>query len=385
MKFQRLTRLAARRLEPGQRLVERGIEFERLPNGDGRYSVAIMVDRVRVHRVVGLESDGVTRTQAEEFVARLRTEAREQRLNLPKGRKVALGFARAATAYLERLQATGGRNLDKKRQHVDQWLAPFFGDKPLSKIETFDLQRYAKQRRAQGAADGTINREYATLSHLLHRAVEWRWLDRLPCKIPRLKESGGRIVYLTPEQIARMLEAAAGDARWEVYPFIMIGLHTGMRRMEILSIRLNDIDLERRVIRIPNAKAGPRDQPIGADLAAYLGGLLTGVAADQIWLFPANSACGHAVSIEQSFRRVVKAAGLDPREVVRHTLRHTAITHLVQSGADLPTVKRISGHKTLQMVERYSHQNGEHLRAAMDRLERRITQELHRDKKRLGE
>lgn len=385
MKFQRLTRLAARRLEPGQRLVERGIEFERLPNGDGRYSVAIMVDRVRIHRVVGLESDGVTRTQAEEFVARLRTEAREQRLNLPKGRKVALGFARAATAYLERLQATGGRNLDKKRQHVDQWLAPFFGDKPLSKIETFDLQRYAKQRRAQGAADGTINREYATLSHLLHRAVEWRWLDRLPCKIPRLKESGGRIVYLTPEQIARLLEAAAGDARWEVYPFIMIGLHTGMRRMEILSIRLMDIDLERRVIHIPNAKAGPRDQPIGPELAEYLGGLLASASPDQVWLFPANSACGHSVSIEQSFRRVVKAAGLDPREVVRHTLRHTAITHLVQSGADLPTVKRISGHKTLQMVERYSHQNGEHLRAAMDRLERRITQELHRDKKRLGE
>lgn len=385
MKFQRLTRLGARRLEPGQRLVERGIEFERLPNGDGRYSVNVMVDRVRVHRVVGLESDGVTRTQAEEFVARLRTEAREQRLNLPKGRKVALGFARAATAYLERLQATGGRNLDKKRQHVDQWLAPFFGDKPLSKIETFDLQRYAKQRRAHGAADGTINREYATLSHLLHRAVEWRWLDRLPCKIPRLKESGGRIVYLTPEQIARLLKAAAGDARWEVYPFIMIGLHTGMRRMEILSIRLMDIDLERRVIHIPNAKAGPRDQPIGPELAEYLGGLLANALPDQVWLFPANSACGHSVSIEQSFRRVVKAAGLDPREVVRHTLRHTAITHLVQSGADLPTVKRISGHKTLQMVERYSHQNGEHLRAAMDRLERRITQELHRDKKRLGE
>lgn len=385
MKFQRLTRLAARRLEPGHRIAEHGIEFERLANGDGRYSVAIMVDRVRIHRIVGLESDGVTRTQAETLISRLRTEAREQRLNLPKARKVALGFARAATAYLERLQAAGGRNLDKKRQHLAQWLAPFFGDKPLSKIETFDLQRYAKQRRLQGAADGTINREYATLSHLLHRAVEWRWLDRLPCKIPRLKEPGGRIVYLTPEQIARLLEAAAGDARWEVYPFVVIGLHTGMRRMEILSIRLMDIDLERRVIHVPNAKAGPRAQPIGPELAEYLGGLLASAAPDQVWLFPANSACGHAVSIEQSFRRVVKAAGLDPREVVRHTLRHTAITHLVQSGADLPTVKRISGHKTLQMVERYSHQNGEHLQAAMDRLERRITQELHNDKKRLGE
>jgi len=67
----------------------------------------------------------------------------------------------------------------------------------------------------------------------------------------------------------------------------------------------------------------------------------------------------------------VIAAGLDPTQVVRHTLRHTAITHLVQAGVDLPTVKRISGHKTLTMVERYSHHNGDHIREAMDKLENR--------------
>lgn len=66
------------------------------------------------------------------------------------------------------------------------------------------------------------------------------------------------------------------------------------------------------------------------------------------------------------------AAGPDPTEIVRHTLRHTAITHLVQAGVDLPTVKRISGHKTLIMVERYAHQNGEHIQAAMDKLENRL-------------
>jgi site-specific recombinase XerD len=66
------------------------------------------------------------------------------------------------------------------------------------------------------------------------------------------------------------------------------------------------------------------------------------------------------IAIEKSFRRVVRAAGLDPKIVVRHTLRHTAITHLVQAGVDLPTVKRISGHKTLIMIERYAHQNNAH-------------------------
>jgi hypothetical protein len=45
---------------------------------------------------------------------------------------------------------------------------------------------------------------------------------------------------------------------------------------------------------------------------------------------------------------------------------------LVQAGVDLPTVKRISGHKTLAMVEKYAHQNGAHIQTAMDKLESRI-------------
>jgi len=47
------------------------------------------------------------------------------------------------------------------------------------------------------------------------------------------------------------------------------------------------------------------------------------------------------------------------------------MTHLVQAGVDLPTVQKISGHKTLQMVVRYSHQNGEHIHTAMNALEQR--------------
>lgn len=77
------------------------------------------------------------------------------------------------------------------------------------------------------------------------------------------------------------------------------------------------------------------------------------------------------MNIEKQFRRLISAAGLNPKEVVRHTLRHTAITHLVQAGVDLPTVQRVSGHKTLHMVVRYSHQNGEHIISAMDALEER--------------
>jgi site-specific recombinase XerD len=73
------------------------------------------------------------------------------------------------------------------------------------------------------------------------------------------------------------------------------------------------------------------------------------------------------------FRCVISFAGLDPEAVVRNTLRHTVITHLVQAGVAVPTVKRVPGHKTLIMVAHYAHQNGEHTQAAMDKLSERYT------------
>ncbi len=76
-----------------------------------------------------------------------------------------------------------------------------------------------------------------------------------------------------------------------------------------------------------------------AYLAEFLRRYIETAQFRQEWLFPFRPKKGHTKWIEEPFRRVVVRAGLDPREVVRHTLRHTAITHLVQAGVDLPTVQ----------------------------------------------
>jgi integrase len=392
-KFSKLTRPNVKKLIPGQKVLEHGIEFERLTNGDGRYSVNIMVDGQRIHRVIGKESEGVTREQAEQFIEKTRTEAREGRLKLPKGRKLHLTFAEAAEEYIRRLEAGDGKEINAKKQRLRDYLVPFFGDKVISQISTFDVDRYKKARqddkqeikkkvkKPDGSSEvvieyrpyqtGTINRELQTFSHFLTKAVEWGWAEYKPCKITKLKENPGRIVYLTKEQVQRLVEEAQKDDCPAIYPFILIGLATGMRRSEILSIRIENIDPARRCIYVPEAKAGARTQPIPAHLADYLRESIKNKTKEG-WLFPAEkSKSGHTQWIEKPFRRVVTKAGLDPKQVVRHTLRHTAISHLVQAGIDLPTVKRISGHKTLQMVERYSHQDGNHIQAALEKLEDR--------------
>ena len=134
LKFQKLTRTNIRKIQSGKKLHEHGISFERLVNGDGRYTVNIMVDGVRVHRVIGKESEGVTRKQAEDYIEQARTDARKGRLNLPKGRKVALGFREAADKYLARLEKEGGKDLYMKKFRFDGHLKPFFKDKSIAKV-----------------------------------------------------------------------------------------------------------------------------------------------------------------------------------------------------------------------------------------------------------
>src|SRR5262245_61062670 len=157
--FQRLTRPNIRQLAPGNIMNEHGISFERLPTGDGVFTVNIMVDGQRIHRVIGREWDGTTRTQAEEFIEKARRDAREGRLPLPKGRKIALGFREAAMRYLEKLAEEGGKDLVAKRRRLTLHLMPFFEDVPLSNLSSFDIERYKKTRLGQGAKPGTINRE----------------------------------------------------------------------------------------------------------------------------------------------------------------------------------------------------------------------------------
>lgn len=372
IKFTKLTRANMRKLPAGQTLAEHGIHFERLADGDGRYSINIMVDAQRIHRVIGKESDGTTRTQAEEFIAKVKQDAKAGRLNLPKGRKLTFSFKETAEKYLHMLKEENGKDITTKTYRLKLHLIPFFKEIPLSQINSFNIEQYKKHRLNVGAKPATVNRELATLSHLINKAIEWKWFDHKSCSIKRLNEGDGRLIYLTTEQIKRILEVAKHDQCPYIYPFIVIGLQTSMRRMEILSIKLEHINLDRQIIYIPIAKSGAREQPITLYLVNFLKSYLKTIDHQQIWLFPSKtSKSGHVMNIEKSFRRVIIGAGLNPKEVVRHTLRHTAITHLVQAGVDLPTVQRISGHKTLQMVVRYSHQNGEHIRTAMNALEQR--------------
>jgi integrase len=392
LSFTKLTRANVRALKPGKKLAEHGIIVERLSDGDLRWLVNIMVDGQRIHRAIGTDSDGVTRSQAETFIEKTRTEARSDRLSLPKGRKLALTFTKAADDYLTHLEEGGGKNIPIKRRQIRMYLKPYFHTMRLDGITDFTIGKYKKRRLDASASPATVNRELATLSHLFTMAVKWKWLDRVPARPVKLDEPEGRIIALNDGQCDALIAAAIASANPDVWLFVAFGLNTAMRHSEILATRWDELDLARHRLFIPAAKAGQREQPITPELAQILAREIEMRDDRKGWIFPsphADSKTGHLARLDRPFRDAVVEAGLDPEAVTPHVMRHTAITRLVEAGVDLPTVQRISGHKTLAMVLRYTHVHGQHINDAIKALGRTvpkraanepgdtITQELH--------
>lgn len=88
------------------------------------------------------------------------------------------------------------------------------------------------------------------------------------------------------------------------------------------------------------------------------------------WLFPSpRTKSGHIEQLSEAFSRCVKTAGMEPAVVVPHTMRHTAISRLAVSGADIKTLQEFSGHESMVMVLRYAHAQDRAVNQALDRME----------------
>jgi len=382
-----LSRKSIRVLRKGEQITEKGIKAEKLEDGvegDVKFSINIMVDGERHHRIIGKASEGVTLTQAQKAIEMLRTRAREERLDLPKGRKVAMSFAEAAVTYLDRLVQSGGKSIDDKRRHLERRLVPYFGKGRLDSVTDLQVEQYVQSRIAEGFKRATVNRELSTLSHFFNRAINWKWMKRddKP-QIVKSAEPRKPITVLTDIEAGLLMQAAMDDVDPALALFVAFGLNTAMRHSEILKVRYEHIDFDSRRIFIPEAKAGEREQVITPTLASLLANRQQSSGDQKGWVFPVlwSGRVGHRITMGKQFKRAVLRAGLSCERVTPHVMRHTAITNLVRAGVDLPTIQKISGHKTYAMVLRYTHVHGAHLDKAISHLDRpsaSITQKLHR-------
>jgi len=382
LKFARLARPLIRALKPNEKITEHGITAEKLANGDVRYTVAVMVDGERIHRTIGRNSDGTTRSQCEDFIAKARTEAREGRLNLPSSRKLHLTFASAADSYLKKIEEIGAKDYVNNEQHIRLHLKPYFGMMRLDKISTFTLQKFQKHCREKGIAETTTNRVLATYRRMGRRLAEWKLIPAPPPMVRLRKERNARTYVISDEEEANLLKAALADSNSYVWLFTKLGLATSLRHGEMLAASFRNFDPGRRRLGVMVKGGRWRSQPLTRGITEILGREQEMAEDHDGWIFPSKtSVSGHMESMTSSFARCVAAAGMDANVVTPHIMRHTAITRLAETGAGITTIQEFSGHESLEMVLRYTHAQDRAVDRALDRLEERTIVEHPRTRK----
>ncbi len=235
-------------------------------------------------------------------------------------------------------------------------LIPFFGRSRLSEIGTEDIERFKTEKRRAGLSPKTINTRLSVLRRCLDTAHEWGYLSTLP-RFKWLKVPPPSFDHLAPSESARLL-AASASSRWHLV--VRCALRTGMRLGELLALRWEDVDLERRRIVVCRAlSAGvvcsPKNNrtrfvPLTSDLAEALAAaqpegeyVFTGILGAPRCIYTA----------EEALKRICKRAGL--RGIGWHVLRHTFASQLASEGVPLRLVQQLLGHSTIVMTERYAH------------------------------
>ena len=218
----------------------------------------------------------------------------------------------------------------------------------------------------------TVNRYMAALSHVFTVAVrEWGWLEDNPIRrIAKLKEPKGRVRFLSDDERARLLAACRASRSPLLYPAVVVALSTGMRKNEILGLRWNHVDLERRVAVLVETKNDEhRAVPLAGHALKVIGQLFDARDPDCPYVFPGKSGAS-PVDLRTPWETALKRAGIEDFRF--HDLRHSAASYLAMNGASLAEIADVLGHKTLQMVKRYTHLSEQHTAGVVERMNEKI-------------
>ena len=241
-----------------------------------------------------------------------------------------------------------------ERFRLDRWAAHDYAQRSLASIRGKDIADYIEERRQDGAAPATIHKEINLLSHLFNTARTAWGMESLgnPAEFVRKpRQPNARDRRLVADELPRLL-AAAQSYGGEIGPLITWAIETAMRRGEIAAMRWDHLDRRARVLLIPETKTGtPRRVPLSTAALGVLDGLPRRLDG-RVWGMRPDS-------ISQAFERVCKVAGIEG--LTFHDLRHEATSRLFEKGLNPMQVAAITGHKTLQMLKRYTHLRAEDL------------------------
>jgi len=194
----------------------------------------------------------------------------------------------------------------------------------------------------------------------LHRKID---VDRLP--LPRYETK--LPVILSKEEVKALLEAPKNLGHRAILA-VMYG--AGLRVSEAVSLKVCDLDRERKVIWVRGGKGHKDRQVMFADplrevLVAYWRW-----KRPAEWLFPGKQPGCHIAreTVFETCRKAARRAGIS-KPVHPHSLRHAFATHLLDDGVSLPVIQALLGHLNLKTTARYLHVSDVAVRSAKSPLE----------------
>ena len=212
-----------------------------------------------------------------------------------------------------------------------------------------DVRRYQLDLATRGAGVQTLNQSVATLRFFFrvtlkrHDILEHTHFIHEPRKLP---------VVLSPEEVARLLDAAPG---LKYKAALSVAYGAGLRAGEVVSLKINHIDSERMVIRVEQGK-GRKDRYVM--LSPHLLALLRAwwkAARPQGWLFPGRDRVQPMTTrqLNRACHAAAQMAEINKR-VSLHTLRHSFATHLLEQSIDVRVIQVLLGHAKLDTTALYT-------------------------------
>ncbi|MDQ7835335.1 MAG: site-specific integrase [Humidesulfovibrio sp.] len=258
-------------------------------------------------------------------------------------------IARLWEWYLEANPGLKGIVTDKNR--FAKHLEPVFGQKLPTEIDPMSVDRF-RVMMGKTHAPATVANALELLRRIVNFGVNRGLCDAPRFKIRLPKVDNLKTEDLSPEQLRSLLAALDAADNQAVADIMLMALHTGMRRGEILRLCWADLDFRTGFILIRTPKGGRSERiPMNPQARA----LLEGLVRTSDFVFPGRDG-GQRVELRRAVRRICDAAGLPQDFRGLHGLRHAYASMLASSGeVDLYAIQKLLTHKSSAMTQRYAH------------------------------
>ena len=253
------------------------------------------------------------------------------------------------------------------RKHLKSALS----SKRLDQISPFDVEKLMismkKSSTSRGTAysPATIKHQVVLLSRLYSLATKWGMYEGSnPCKKIKKPTLNNKVTeFLTDDELYRLLTVLENWQNRMSASIIFFLLYTGFRRGELFKLTWDDIDFDRKAIKLRDPK-GKQDETLPlSDKAIHV---LLSIPKEFDTPFVFYGLNGkQRTDFRGPWGRIKKAAELPPAFRL-HGLRHHFASSLVSAGVDLYTVSKLLTHKDTATTQRYAHLADQALRDAVN-------------------